>query len=85
MMDYNIRDGRTYMYSKKRAAYPFGFGLSYTTFKYSNLAPVLRNWPGMHGHGQRRRDEYGSREGDEVVQLYVKTPALESGGARAKS
>ena len=37
MMDYNIRDGRTYMYFKGEPLYPFGFGLSYTTFKFSNL------------------------------------------------
>ena len=37
MMDYNIRDGRTYMYFKGEPLYPFGYGLSYTTFKYSNL------------------------------------------------
>src|SRR5271167_3242379 len=37
MMDYNIRDGRTYMYFKGEPLYPFGFGLSYTMFKFSNL------------------------------------------------
>jgi beta-glucosidase len=36
-MDYNIRDGYTYMYFKGEPLYPFGFGLSYTTFKFSNL------------------------------------------------
>ena len=37
MMDYNIRDGTTYMYFKGEPLYPFGFGLSYTTFKFANL------------------------------------------------
>jgi beta-glucosidase len=47
MMDYNIRDGRTYMYFKSQPLYPFGYGLSYTTFKYSGLktsSPVLALW-----------------------------------------
>ena len=45
MMDYNIRDGRTYMYFKGEPLYPFGYGLSYTTFKYSNLRTSSSNWP----------------------------------------
>jgi len=32
-MDYNVRDGRTYMYFKGQPLYPFGFGLRYTTFE----------------------------------------------------
>lgn len=37
MMDYNIRHGSTYMYFKGEPLYPFGFGLSYSTFRYANL------------------------------------------------
>jgi beta-glucosidase len=73
MMDYNIRDGRTYMYFKGDPLYPFGFGLSYTTFKYSNLrtsAPQIAK----DGTVTVSVDvtNTGSRAGDAVVQLYVK-------------
>jgi beta-glucosidase len=73
MMDYDIRNGRTYMYFRGEPLYPFGFGLSYTTFKLSNLRTSWR---------QLAKDDSiivkvdvtntGSRPGDEVVQLYVK-------------
>src|SRR6185437_7432979 len=46
MMDYDLRHGRTYMYFKGEPLYPFGYGLSYTTFGYSNLrlsSPNLKN------------------------------------------
>jgi len=36
-MDYDIRHGRTYMYFQGDPLYPFGYGLSYSTFRYSNL------------------------------------------------
>ncbi|HEY1766280.1 MAG TPA: glycoside hydrolase family 3 C-terminal domain-containing protein [Terracidiphilus sp.] len=73
MMDYNIRDGRTYMYFKGEPLYPFGFGLSYTTFRYSNLrtsAPRL----GKDGAVTVSVDvtNTGSRSGDAVVEMYVK-------------
>jgi beta-glucosidase len=73
MMDYNIRDGRTYMYSKSEPLYPFGFGLSYTTFKYSNLrasSPQLARDGAVTVSVDVTNT--GSREGDEVIQLYVK-------------
>ena len=73
MMDYNIRDGRTYMYFKGEPLYPFGYGLSYTTFKYSNLrtsSPQLAK----DGTVTVSVDvtNTGSRAGDAVVQMYVK-------------
>ena len=73
MMDYNIRDGRTYMYFKGEPLYPFGFGLSYTTFKFSNLktsSPQLAK----DGSVTVSVDvtNTGSMAGDAVAQLYVK-------------
>ncbi len=73
MMDYNIRDGRTYMYFKGDPLYPFGFGLSYTTFKYSNLktsSPQLAK----DGTVTVSVDvtNTGAVAGDAVAQLYVK-------------
>ena len=73
MMDYNIRDGRTYMYFKGQPLYPFGFGLSYTTFKYSGLktsSPTLAKDGSMTVSVNVKNT--GQRVGDEVVQLYVK-------------
>jgi len=73
MMDYNIRHGRTYMYFKDKPLYPFGFGLSYTTFQYSNLKTSADKMD-KNGNVTVSVDvkNTGSRVGDEVVQLYVK-------------
>jgi beta-glucosidase len=72
MMDYNIRNGRTYMYFKGQPLYPFGFGLSYTTFAYSNLRPSSSH---MAKDGQMNVTvsvrNTGKRDGQEVVQMYV--------------
>ena len=75
MMDYNIRNGRTYMYFKGEPLYPFGYGLSYTTFRYSNLKTSSARLA-SDGTLQVNVDvtNTGSYAGDEVVQLYVKHP-----------
>ncbi len=72
MMDYDIRHGRTYMYFHGEPLYPFGFGLSYTTFKLSNLHPSAAS-VSIDGTVSISVDvtNTGSRTGDEVVQLYV--------------
>ncbi|MBV5283554.1 MAG: glycoside hydrolase family 3 C-terminal domain-containing protein [Paludibacter sp.] len=75
MLDYDIRHGRTYMYSKEKPLYPFGFGLSYTTFEYSNLQVV--NSTSKSNRKQEVSvdiENKGQRDGEEVVQLYVKFP-----------
>lgn len=74
MMDYDIRHGRTYMYFKGEPLYPFGFGLSYTTFTYANLRTSSH---ALKASGDALRisvevKNTGSRAGSEVVQLYVK-------------
>jgi len=73
MMDYDIRHGRTYMYFKGEPLYPFGYGLSYTTFSYANLKASSAE---LRSDGTITVSvdvtNTGSRTGDEVVQLYVK-------------
>jgi beta-glucosidase len=75
MMDYDIRKGRTYMYFKGQPLYPFGFGLSYTSFEYSNLrlSEGSMNAAGEVTVSVDVRNT-GPMAGDEVVQLYVKHP-----------
>jgi beta-glucosidase len=61
------------MYFKGEPLYPFGFGLSYTTFNYSNLKTSTENLA-KNGLITVNVDvvNTGKRDGDEVVQLYVK-------------
>ncbi len=73
--DYNIRNGRTYMYFQGTPLYPFGFGLSYTTFTYSALslsAATLAQGGSVTVSVDVTNS--GTRAGDEVVQLYVSYP-----------
>lgn len=75
IMDYDIRNGRTYMYFKGKPLYAFGHGLSYTDFNYSNLkvgkkalsaGETLDVWFDIENTGER--------DGEEVAQIYVKLP-----------
>ena len=74
--DYDIRKGRTYMYFTGTPLYPFGFGLSYTTFTYSTAASLSAT---TLAQGQQVTvsvdvTNSGTLAGDEVVQLYVSYP-----------
>jgi beta-glucosidase len=65
-------DGRTYRFFKDEPLYPFGHGLSYTQFKYSELkfsSPKIS--PTDAVTVSATVENAGGREGDEVVQLYV--------------
>ncbi len=70
--DYSMK-GRTYRYFKGTPLYPFGYGLSYTTFKYSDLKvskSVAK--PGDKVTISVNVRNTGKMNGDEVVQLYVR-------------
>lgn len=68
--DYEMEHGRTYMYQTKAPLYPFGYGLSYTKFEYSDLSISGRTV-------SLTVKNVGSRDGDEVVQLYLDSAGLE--------
>ncbi len=75
MMDYDIRHGRTYMYTRVEPQYPFGYGLSYTTFAFANLA-VSKRSVALADTATVSVDvtNTGKRDGDEVVQVYARFP-----------
>jgi beta-glucosidase len=88
IMNYNLLDGSTYLYSKQKPLYSFGFGLSYTTFTYEslNLSTSSTKADGSVTVSIRVKNS-GARASDDVVQMYVqhlgstvKRPQLELKG-----
>jgi beta-glucosidase len=78
--DYSLRggkgnNGRTYWYFNKDVSYEFGYGLSYTAFEYSNFN-ISRNdiTPNDKITVSADVKNTGGADGDEVVQVYVRTP-----------
>jgi beta-glucosidase len=70
--DYSMRN-RTYRYMEKEPLYPFGFGSSYTEFKFNNLK--IENPCINYGEAVKLKvdvQNIGSRDGEEVVQIYLK-------------
>ncbi|WP_024346375.1 glycoside hydrolase family 3 C-terminal domain-containing protein [Lacrimispora indolis] len=67
--DYRMKN-RTYRYMKEEALYPFGFGLSYSSFRYRDLECVPADG-GSVSISVKVRNE-GPADGEEVVQVYVK-------------
>jgi beta-glucosidase len=74
--DYDIHKGRTYMYFDGNPLYPFGYGLSYTTFTSDNLKIGNTTLgPGDKTTVSADVTNTGSRAGAEVVQLYITAPS----------
>jgi beta-glucosidase len=75
--DYSM-ENRTYRYFTGKPLYPFGYGLSYTTFSYAGLSvpesPVAAGDP---VNAAVTVTNTGKVAGDEVVQLYLKFPSVE--------
>lgn len=73
-LDYDMK-GRTYRYMTEAPLYPFGYGLSYTTFEYKN-ARLSKDKIGKNEAVTLTLDiaNTGSRDGDEVAQIYIQNP-----------
>jgi beta-glucosidase len=74
--DYGMAN-RTYRYFTGKPLYPFGYGLSYTTFSYSDLSvPVQAIAAGQPLAADITVTNTGKLAGDEVVQLYLRFPPV---------
>lgn len=69
MDDYELTNGRTYMYFKGEPLYPFGYGLSYTEFQYNDMKVEKEDDGFILSATIKNTGEF---EGDEVIQLYYK-------------
>lgn len=63
--------GRTYRYFKGEALFPFGYGLSYSTFTYSDLKFPSGIKKGITLHLEVKLTNTGKMDGEEVAQVYV--------------
>ena len=70
MTDYSLA-GRTYRYATKKPAFPFGYGLSYTTYSYSR--PRI-SYLDTKIQVTVEVENTGERDGEEIVQLYIRAP-----------
>ncbi len=75
MLDYDIRNGHTYLYDSHEPLFPFGYGLTYTSFEYADLLtekPDIKD--GETVRVSLTLTNTGPYDSDEVVQLYVRFP-----------
>ena len=81
--DYSMK-GRTYRYMTQTPLYPFGYGLSYTTFDYKN-AKLSKDKIASNESVTLSFDiaNTGKMDGDEVAQIYIKNPNDPAGPLKA--
>jgi beta-glucosidase len=70
--DYNMNKGRTYRYFRGKPLYPFGYGLSYTSFTYGKLQVPAKAHAGKPVTLSVSVKNNGTQDGDEVVQVYIR-------------
>ena len=80
--DYNMT-GRTYRYFKDVPLFPFGYGLSYTTFAYGEMQAPASAKVNKTFKVTIPVTNQGSIDGDEIVQLYLKKQDDEEGPIKA--
>ena len=81
--DYSMA-GRTYRYFAGQPLWPFGYGLSYTSFRYGDLTlPAAPIAAGAPLDASVKVTNTGKVAGDEVVQLYLKFPDVAGAPIRA--
>ena len=81
--DYSMQN-RTYRYFKGKPLYPFGYGLSYTTFSYTDLTlPKAAISAGAPLTAEVTITNTGKQAGDEVAQLYLSFPSVPGAALRA--
>lgn len=79
------RNGRTYWYFDKEISYEFGYGLSYTTFDYSDFSISQKEiTPYDRITITAEVTNSGKRDGDEIVQVYLRTHDAASKGRPLK-
>ena len=81
--DYSMKN-RTYRYFTREPLYPFGYGLSYSSFAYSGVRLSSESLPaGSPLDVDVNVKNAGTRDGDEVVELYLSFPKVEGAPLRA--
>jgi beta-glucosidase len=83
--DYKVKNGRTYQYFRGDVLYPFGFGMSYTTYAYSR--PSLQQASLTLADTIKvsvKITNKGKYDGEEVAQCYVSSPSWKTGGLKQK-